>query len=158
MLTEDIKLGDGFIQTKDNGLTQKLTSYKYKEINKDDRLIKTRLYQDAAEQEWIGYIEKKGRFIYDLDVAGLIEEVKNLKLEEVRFDEFCKLRKENKELKQQHEFGIRTLQKQHQAQIEGLKNTIVQMSVNFFSSQDSFITVFKNIDNKLNLILGGKAK
>ncbi len=26
------------------------------EINKDDRLIKTRLYQDAADQEWVGYI------------------------------------------------------------------------------------------------------
>ena len=30
------------------------------------------------------------------------------------------------------------------------------MSINFFSSQDSFMTVFKNIDNKLGLILGGK--
>ena len=28
------------------------------EINKDDRIIRTRLYQDAAEQEWVGYIEK----------------------------------------------------------------------------------------------------
>ncbi len=126
------------------------------EINKDDRLIKTRLYQDAADQEWVGYIEKKGRFIYDLDAVGLLEEVNISKLEEVRFDEFCKLRRENKELKQQHEFAIKTLQKQHTEQIEGLKNTIVQMSVNFFSSQDSFMVVFKNIDNKLNLILGGK--
>ena len=126
------------------------------EINKDDRLIKTSLYQDAADQEWVGYIEKKGRFIYDLDAVGLLEEVNISKLEEVRFDEFCKLRRENKELKQQHEFAIKTLQKQHTEQIEGLKNTIVQMSVNFFSSQDSFMVVFKNIDNKLNLILGGK--
>lgn len=46
------------------------------EINKDDRIVKTRLYQDAADQEWIGYIEKKGRFIYDLDEAGLLEEIK----------------------------------------------------------------------------------
>lgn len=126
------------------------------EINKDDRLIKTRLYQDAADQEWVGYIEKKGRFIYDLAEAELLEEINITKLNEIRFDEFCKLRKENKELKQQHEFAIRTLQKQHKEQIEGLKNTIVQMSVNFFSSQDSFMTIFKNIDNKLDLILGGK--
>lgn len=63
---------------------------------------------------------------------------------------------ENKELKQQHEFAIKTLQEQHKAQLEGLKNTIVQMSVNVFSSQDSFMTVFKNIDKKLDLILGGK--
>lgn len=41
-------------------------------------------------------------------------------------------------------------------EIEGLKNTIVRMSINLFSSQDSFMTVFKNIDNKLGLILGGK--
>ena len=69
------------------------------EINKEDRIVKTRLYQDAADQEWIGYIEKKGRFIYDLDEAGLLEEVNITKLNEIRFDEFCKLRKENKELK-----------------------------------------------------------
>ena len=37
------------------------------EINKDDRIVRTRLYQDCADQEWVGYIEKKGRFIYDLD-------------------------------------------------------------------------------------------
>ncbi len=126
------------------------------EINKDDRIVKTRLYQDAADQEWIGYIEKKSRFIYDLDEAGLLEEVNITKLNEIRFDEFCKLRKENKELKQQHEFAIKSLQNQYKEQIEGLKNTIVQMSVNVFSSQDSFMTVFQNIDKKLNLIIGGK--
>lgn len=126
------------------------------EINKEDRIVKTRLYQDAADQEWIGYIEKKSRFIYDLDEAGLLEEVNITKLNEIRFDEFCKLRKENKELKQQHEFAIKSLQNQYKEQIEGLKNTIVQMSVNVFSSQDSFMTVFQNIDKKLNLIIGGK--
>lgn len=126
------------------------------EINKEDRIVKTRLYQDEADQEWIGYIEKKSRFIYDLDEAGLLEEVNITKLNEIRFDEFCKLRKENKELKQQHEFAIKSLQNQYKEQIEGLKNTIVQMSVNVFSSQDSFMTVFQNIDKKLNLIIGGK--
>lgn len=126
------------------------------EINKDDRIVKTRLYQDAADQEWVGYIEKKGRFIYDLDEAELLEEINHTKPDELRYDAFLHLRKENEELKQQHEFAIRTLQKQHKAQIEGLKNTIVQMSVNFFSSQDSFMTIFKNIDNKLEQILGGK--
>lgn len=126
------------------------------EINKDDRIVKTRLYQDAADQEWVGYIEKKGRFIYDLDEAELLEEINLTKPDELRCDAFLHLRKENEELKQQHEFAIRTLQKQHKAQIEGLKNTIVQMSVNFFSSQDSFMTIFKNIDNKLEQILGGK--
>lgn len=126
------------------------------EINKEDRIVKTRLYQDAADQEWIGYIEKKSRFIYDLDEAGLLEEVNITKLNEIRFDEFCKLRKENKELKQQHEFAIKSLQNQYKEQIEGLKSTIVQMSVNVFSSQDSFMTVFQNIDKKLNLIIGGK--
>lgn len=126
------------------------------EINKDDRIVRTRLYQDCADQEWVGYIEKKGRFIYDLDEAGLLEEINIAKLKELKFDDFCKLREENKELKQQHEFAIKTLQEQHKAQLEGLKNTIVQMSVNVFSSQDSFMTVFKNIDKKLDLILGGK--
>lgn len=126
------------------------------EINKNDRIVRTRLYQDCADQEWVGYIEKKGRFIYDLDEAGLLEEINIAKLKELKFDDFCKLREENKELKQQHEFAIKTLQEQHKAQLEGLKNTIVQMSVNVFSSQDSFMTVFKNIDKKLDLILGGK--
>ena len=49
------------------------------EINKDDRIVRTRLYQDSADQEWVGYIEKTGRYIYDLEKAGLIEEVKNEK-------------------------------------------------------------------------------
>ena len=65
------------------------------EINKEDRIVKTRLYQDAADQEWVGYIEKKGRFIYDLDEAGLLEEIDITKLKELRFDNFCKLREEN---------------------------------------------------------------
>ena len=128
------------------------------EISKDVGIIRTRLYQDCANQEWVGYIEKKGRFIYDLDEAGLLEEVNSEKLDDVKSEALCELRKENEELKQQHEFAIRTLQKQHTEQIEGLKNTIVRMSINFFSNQDSFMTVFKNIDNKLGLILGGKNK
>lgn len=49
------------------------------EINKNDRIIRTRLYQDCADQEWFGYIEKTGRFISDLEKAGLIEEVKKEK-------------------------------------------------------------------------------
>lgn len=110
----------------------------------------------CTDQEWVGYIEKKERFIYDLDEAGLLEEVNIKKLDDVKAKAFCELRKENEELKQQHEFAIRTLQKEHTEQIEGLKNTIVRMSINLFSSQDSFMTVFKNIDNKLGLILGGK--
>nr|DAY48315.1 MAG TPA: hypothetical protein [Caudoviricetes sp.] len=132
------------------------TYYETIEISKDDGIIRTRLYQDCADQEWVGYIEKKERFIYDLDEAGLLEEVNIKKLDDVKAKAFCELRKENEELKQQHEFAIRTLQKEHTEQIEGLKNTIVRMSINLFSSQDSFMTVFKNIDNKLGLILGGK--
>lgn len=132
------------------------TYYETIEISKDDGIIRTRLYQDCADQEWVGYIEKKERSIYDLDEAGLLEEVNIKKLDDVKAEALCELRKENEELKQQHEFAIRTLQKQHTEQIEGLKNTIVRMSINFFSSQDSFMTVFKNIDNKLGLILGGK--
>lgn len=46
------------------------------EINKDDGIIRTRLYQDCADQEWMGYIEKPGRFINDLQNAGLLEEIK----------------------------------------------------------------------------------
>lgn len=46
------------------------------EIDKKDRIIRTRLYQDCADQEWFGYIEKTGRYIYDLDKAGLVEKVK----------------------------------------------------------------------------------
>lgn len=126
------------------------------EINKEDRIVKTRLYQDAADQEWIGYIEKKGRFIYDLDEAGLLEEVNITKLNEIRFDEFCKLRKENKELKQQHEVAIKSLQNQYKEQIEGLKETIVTMTVHSYNAQESFFSTIRNIDKKLNLILGGK--
>lgn len=128
------------------------------EINKDDRIVRTRLYQDCADQEWVGYIEKRGRYIYDLDEAGLLEEVHTTKQNVLRLDAFQHLRQENEELQQQHEFAIKTLQQQHKDQIEGLKNTIVQMSVNFFSSQDSFMTVFQNINKKLDLILGGKSK
>lgn len=128
------------------------------EISKEDGIVRTRLYQDCADQEWVGYIEKKGRYIYDLDEAGLLEEVNTTKQNVLRLDAFQHLRQENEELKQQHEFAIKTLQQQHKAQIEGLKNTIVQMSVNFFSSQDSFMTVFQNINKKLDLILGGKSK
>jgi hypothetical protein len=51
---------------------------------------------------------------------------------------------------------MKTLQEQYTAQIDGLKDTIVHMSVDVFTSQDSFMNVFKNIDKKLNLILGGK--
>ena len=51
------------------------------EISKEDGIIRTRLYQDCADQEWIGYIEKTGRYIYDLEKAGLIEEVKKEKKE-----------------------------------------------------------------------------
>lgn len=124
-------------------------------INKDDRIVRTRLYQDCADQEWIGNIEKKGRFIYDLDEAGLLEEVVCTKDNELRFEAFQNLRKENKELKQQHEFAIKTLQKEHKAQVEALKDTIVQMSVSAFGSQNTFMEVFQNIDSKLDLILGG---
>lgn len=126
------------------------------EINKEDRIVKTRLYQDAADQEWMGYIEKKGRFIYDLDEAGLLEEVNITKLNEIRFDEFCKLRKENKELKQQHEVAIKSLQNQYKEQIEGLKETIVTMTVHSYNAQESFFNTIRNIDKKLDLILGGK--
>ena len=47
------------------------------EINKDDRIVRTRLYQDCADQEWVGYIEKKGRFIYDLDEA-IVEKINKI--------------------------------------------------------------------------------
>lgn len=123
------------------------------EINKDDRIIRTRLYQDCADQEWIGYIEKTGRFIYDLDEAGLLEEINLKKENELRFGAFQNLRRKNEELKRQHEFAIKTLQKQYETEIEELKNTIVKMSVNAFRSQDYFMNVFKNISNKLDLIL-----
>lgn len=125
-------------------------------INKDDRIVRTRLYQDCADQEWVGYIEKKGRFIYDLDEAGLLEEVACTEENELRFEAFKNLRKENEELNRQHKLNIKALQEQYTAQIDGLKDTIVQMSVNVFTSQDSFMNVFKDIDKKLNLILGGK--
>lgn len=46
------------------------------EISKEDGIVRTRLYQDCADQEWVGYIEKKRRFIEDLYKAGLIEEIK----------------------------------------------------------------------------------
>ncbi|MCI9015955.1 MAG: hypothetical protein HFJ53_02145 [Clostridia bacterium] len=126
------------------------------EINKDDRIVKTRLYQDCADQEWVGYIEKKGRFIYDLDAAGLLEEINITKEKELRFEAFENLRKENEELNRRHKLDMKTLQEQYTAQIDGLKDTIVHMSVDVFTSQDSFMNVFKNIDKKLNLILGGK--
>lgn len=49
------------------------------EISKKDRIIRTRLYQDAANQEWVGYIEETDRYIYDLEKAELLEEVKEEK-------------------------------------------------------------------------------
>ena len=50
--------------------------YETIEINKNDRIIRTRLYQDCADQEWVGYIEKTERFVKDLEKAGLLEEIK----------------------------------------------------------------------------------
>lgn len=63
------------------------TYFETLEINKNDGIIRTRLYQDSADQVWYGYIEKKGRFIDDLDKAGLIEEVKEEKSNLVTFAE-----------------------------------------------------------------------
>lgn len=45
------------------------------EINKNDRIIRTKLYQDCANQEWTGYIEKPERFIKDLEKAELLEKI-----------------------------------------------------------------------------------
>lgn len=100
--------------------------------------------------------QKKGRFIYDLDEAGLLEEIDTTRLNEIKFNEFCELRKENKELKHQHEFAIKALRNQYKEQIEGLKETIVTMTVHSYNAQESFFNTIRNIDKKLDLILGGK--
>lgn len=60
---------------KDN-TSKAWTYFETIEISKSDGIIRTRLYQDCADQEWVGYIEKTGRYIQDLEKAGLIEEVK----------------------------------------------------------------------------------
>ena len=128
------------------------------EINKDDRIIRTRLYQDAADQEWVGYIEKEGRYIHDIYEAGLIEEVHISKPEELRQDAFQYLRNKNKELKQQHELAIKTLQRQYKEQIDGLKETIVTMTVHSYTAQESFFNTIRDIDKKLNLIIDWRNK
>ena len=43
------------------------------EINEDDRIIRTILYNDLSDQYWEGIIERNGR-VLDLDKAGLVEE------------------------------------------------------------------------------------
>lgn len=59
---------------KDN--TSKVWTYfETIEIDKEDRIIRTRLYQDCADQVWYGYIEKTGRWIGDLANADLVEKV-----------------------------------------------------------------------------------
>jgi hypothetical protein len=58
-----------------DGTSKVWTYFETIEIDKIDRIIRTRLYQDCANQEWVGFIEKTGRFIDDLDTAGLVEKV-----------------------------------------------------------------------------------
>lgn len=59
---------------KDN--TSKVWTYfETIEIDKEDRIIRTRLYQDCADQVWYGYIEKTGSWIGDLAKADLVEKV-----------------------------------------------------------------------------------
>ncbi len=96
-MTEDLeKLKDfGYEEDKNGNYSKRVmkdtnkawTYFETIEIHKDDRIIRTRLYQDCADQVWYGYIEKKERFIEDLDKAGIIEEVKEEKNNLVTFAE-----------------------------------------------------------------------
>ncbi len=51
------------------------TWYETIEIDKKDRIITTRLYNDCADQDWYGYIENVDRYLQDLEKADLVEKV-----------------------------------------------------------------------------------
>lgn len=106
-------------------------------------------YNDLSKGELIEKLKSK-----DEQIAEMAERID--KTQNMRAEAFMKLKTENEELKKQHEFAIKTLQEQHKAEEEGLKNTIVRMCTASYLSQDTFMTVFKDIDKKLNLIVGGK--
>lgn len=70
------KEGNDYVKKVMTDNTSKCWTYfETLEINEKDRIIKTRLYQDTANQEWVGYIEKTTRWITDLYKAGLVEKV-----------------------------------------------------------------------------------
>lgn len=95
-------------------------------------------YNDLSKEELIEKLKNKDEQItkmlmkYDClksDTTREIEKIKNM-----RAEAFMELNSENKEL----------------------KNTIVRMCTTIYLSQDAFVTVCKNIDKKLDLILKEK--
>ena len=58
---------------KNNNTTDEYSTFFERiEINENDRIIRTILYNDLSDQTWEGTIERNTR-IYDLDRAGIIE-------------------------------------------------------------------------------------
>lgn len=95
-------------------------------------------YNDLSKEELIEKLKNKDEQITKMlmeynclksDTTKEIEKAKNM-----RAEAFMELNSENKEL----------------------KNTIVRMCTTIYLSQDAFVTVCKNIDRKLDLILKEK--
>lgn len=99
-------------------------------------------YNDLSKEELIEKLKNKDEQITEMsykmdcmkaDTTKKIEKIKNMRAE--AFMELnMELNSENKEL----------------------KNTIVRMCTTIYLSQDAFVTVCKNIDRKLDLILKEK--
>lgn len=129
------------------------------EINKNDRIIRTRLYQDAADQEWYGYIEKTGRFISDLWKDELLEEISELITEKETLEKIIYLNKENErlndyiqQLKNKNDYELSTQNKMHKKEIDNLQKTIITMSTYCFGTLEKWTNLVEDIDKRLQKI------
>lgn len=129
------------------------------EISKDDRIIRTILYQDAADQNWYGYIEKPGRFISDLEKADLIEEISELTTEKTILEKLKQSKEETErlkkviaELKYKNEVDELENNKKHKKEIESLQKTIITMSTYCFGTLEKWTNLVEDIDKHLQKI------
>lgn len=122
-------------------------------------------YEKLSKKELIRKLEKKDKQIAEMEChiervkANMQKDIDNAK--NIRFENFQELEKENQnlknkynDLKQLHEFEIKSIKNQSETQIEGLKETIVMMATASYNAQESFFQTLRDIDKKLNLVIG----
>lgn len=81
------------------------------------------------------------------DTTKEIEKAQNM-----RFETFQELKKENGELKNIYDRELKSQQERYEMQINGLKETIVLMATSSYNAQESFFHTIRNIDKKLDMI------
>lgn len=126
-------------------------------------------YEKLSKKELIRKLEKKDKQIAEMEChiervkANMQKDIDNAK--NIRFENFQELEKENQnlknkynDLKQLHEFEIKSIKNQSETQIEGLKETIVMMATASYNAQESFFQTLRDIDKKLNLIADWRQK